>query len=68
MSKELEALKYLQGNFYIQEDRYSLESLSIIEQALTPPTEEEVCEVLSEYLKEKVTYSKQFGFVSNEGL
>ena len=32
---------------------------------VVPPTEEEVCKALSEYLKEKVTYSKQFGFVSN---
>ena len=61
--KELEALKYLKSNPYLKEDVYSSEALSYIEQALTPPTQEEVCEALSEYIKRTIEYyapAKQF--------
>lgn len=32
----------------------------IIKQALTPPTEQEVCEALGEYLERKVTYNASY--------
>ena len=47
LSKELEALKYLKSNPYLQEDRYSMEALSYFEKALTPPTEEEILTLLN---------------------
>ena len=56
--KELEALKYLKSNPYLKEDVYSSEALSYIEQALTPPTQEEVCKALSEYIQWDVIYIK----------
>ncbi len=60
MSKELEALKDLikrnnalknEGHFHIGKD-----TLDTISQALTPPTQEEVCKALSDYLGEKMIY------------
>lgn len=59
MSKPLEALEYLKANTYIKQDKYSMEALHYIEQALTPPTEKEVCEALNEYLKYKVFFDKE---------
>lgn len=58
MNKELEALNGL-AQFIIMNDTGTDESASAIEwhntlkQALTPPTSEEVCEVLSEYFIDK---------------
>lgn len=46
MSKELEAL----GQFRVMIGSLSLESIEIIEQALTPPTAEQVCEALNNFL------------------
>jgi len=63
MSKELEALRddlikittvpIMDGELYALEFRKKV--FKIIK-ALTPPTEEEVCEALGEYLNRKVTY------------
>ena len=55
MSKELEMLKYMKridGNLSREQNQRYAE----LENALTPPTEEEVCKALSEYLKGKVIY------------
>ena len=60
MSKELEALKDLikrnnaireEGHFHIGTD-----TINIIKKALTPPTADEVCMALSEWLITKVVY------------
>ena len=69
MSKELGALSYLvetaiYGN---KEDNRGkiFEAESILKQALTPPTEEEVCEALGEYLGEEVEHSNGM-FIAND--
>ena len=67
MNKELEALRTI-GNIRVKET-YSDEPSKVsdlktlfknqyllIKQALTPPTEEEVCKALSEYLGEEIIY------------
>jgi len=72
MSKELldnvytikNAITYLKGNSYIKEDSYSMEALYHIEKALTPPTAEEVCKALSEFVGREVSYTnKQFHYI-----
>jgi len=58
MSKELEALKRIE-KLVIDRHGYGkdyIEEISILEQALTPPTQEEVCEALSEYFGCKVNF------------
>lgn len=37
-----------------------------LERYLKPPTAEEVCKALSEYLKTPVEYNETFGFIANE--
>jgi len=60
MSKELEALKNVRENIwnipmkYIDETIH--EKLDIIKRALTPPTQEEVCEALSAWAGKKIKY------------
>ena len=66
MSKELEALERLYFNLNSLEycDNHTDEHIidggktdyDIIKQALTPPTAEEVCKVLSEYIQEPIIY------------
>ena len=69
MNKELEALDILRDMTF-EQNAFSQErndAIEIIEKALTPPTEEEVCKALSDYLKsrrdgriiDKVYYSKE---------
>jgi len=77
MSKELKALKRIVSEISnyklhgIGDDNWLgiqdvIKDVAILEKALTPPTADEVCEVLSDYLKDKVTYDDKFGFICNE--
>ena len=77
MSKELKALKGIRKAIaehlhkqtgvsvekhfeYLQNDT----EISIVEKALTPPTVEEVCKVLSEFVGREVSYTnKQFHYI-----
>ena len=71
MSKELDALKVL-GAYVIDHDELEdytwtisdKDEYKLIEQALTPPTEEEVCKALSEYYGEKVFLDKSYKLVA----
>ena len=57
MSKELEALEEVNNLIeYYGEESTTYDSWQVIIEALTPPTTDEVCEALSEYLKAKVNY------------
>ena len=61
MSKELEALKKVRNGSYDDYHSTSFENIyskefDMLEQALTPPTEEEVCKALSEYYGFEVMY------------
>jgi hypothetical protein len=56
MNKELEALKRLSGRYFreLPTNLQDSEDYQLLKQALTPPTSDEVCEALSEYLCEKI--------------
>ena len=61
MNKELEALRVLKANAILFDDGTDfgasmLEAISELDKYLTPPTADEVCEALSEYLKEPIKY------------
>lgn len=60
MSKELEALEYLQDVVYTFDNEQELidKAFNIVQQALIPPTQEEVCEALSDYLGENVLFDR----------
>ena len=64
MSKELEALKNVRENIWIIPMKYIDETihekLDIIKRALTPSTQEEVCEALSAYFKKEVKIDKRY--------
>ena len=50
MSKELEALENMKNDVEQADTCYSsVEDYDLLKQSLTPPTEEEVCQELSEY-------------------
>ena len=63
MSKEIEALEvlqnYVQVNETLETQEPYLKRLDAIRKALTPPTEQEVCEALGEYYDTKVYYEEQ---------
>lgn len=72
MNKELEALEKLAnttvaskiGNWgmeytKVKDFSYAQPLLDIIRKALTPPTSDEVCEALSAYYDDKVSYSNE---------
>lgn len=71
MSKELEAIKILKANAILFDDGTDfgasmLEAINDLDIYLTPPTEEEVCKALSEYIGDKVIYiddTFQFGSI-----
>ena len=56
MSKELEALREIFNGMYNKQG--FIKEFKAIERALTPPTADEVCEALSEALKQNVYYEK----------
>ena len=49
---------YLKGNPYLNEDRYSMEALHHIKEALVTPTADEVCEALEEETGKRVKYKE----------
>lgn len=76
MSKELEALeRILDGtvsvfnldDYYIVSEFVDEEDLDIIKQALTPPTADEVCKALSEWVDENdnITYPNEIYYDEN---
>ncbi len=81
MTKELEALKgikqaiaehlHKQTGVSVEKHFEHLQNdteISIVEQALTPPTEDEVIKALSKYFAKDVRYyAKQFYFIEYEG-
>lgn len=76
MSKALEVIKnnvdikkalgFAQACGYHADVQYALEKAVKLEQALTPPTEQEVCEALGEYLKRDVKYDGEYFYYSEE--
>ena len=73
--KELEALKRLRNGYddkYYKQFTSSAEmqdiDYNIVLKALTPPTQEEVCKALSEYLKEEVIYNERWGFMTKNSM
>ena len=65
MNKDLEALKTItQTNVAIDESVH-VEAVRVIEQALTPPTRNEVCKALSDYYKFKVDYCDKAFFLTS---
>jgi len=71
MSKELEAFERVwedcsQFDLDYVSKHNLMDDLREIEQALTPPTEEEVCKALSEYLKPHYTRNVKVTFENNE--
>ena len=61
MTKELEALKRMHQRAMKCEQNTNIQETSDyikLEQALTPPTQEEVCKVLSEYMNEPVWFDE----------
>lgn len=71
MSKEIEALKEIKRRIFVTEEELNkygnyrvavdnLEEYNIINKALTPPTEQEVCEALSEYYGKEVIVDKRY--------
>ena len=75
MSKELEALYRLVKERLANDDGKTHQTINIdisvsamkeVIQALTPPTADEVCEALSEYLDTNVEYHNRFGFICND--
>ena len=69
--KELEAL-YKIGTIPLQKNNSEWTTLSSRDEykellkALTPPTSDEVCKALSEYLREKITYNSESFFNERE--
>jgi len=55
MNKELKALDYLMKGDY-EKSAFDLPEYELVRKALTPPTAEEVCKAMSEYLGEEVRY------------
>lgn len=57
MSKELEALEEVNNliDYYVEEST-TYDSWQVIIEALTPPTADEVCKALSEFIDREVTY------------
>ena len=55
MSKELEALESIFNKPFTCDEEYTL-----LKQALTPPTAEQVCETLSEYMNVEVYYKEGY--------
>jgi len=71
MSKELEALENIKDiliSYNFAFDKYTADNFNLIEQALTPPTEQEVCDKLSEYFVDKYICedNKFFNYGGNE--
>lgn len=69
MSKELEALKLLEIEYNKLGYTIDIDSVDVIDllrRSLTPPTADEVCKALSEYLDKNVEYFNIFGFVCDE--
>lgn len=58
-----EVYKNRESEYYLETIRKTADEL---DRLLTPPTADEVCEALSEYLKTPVEYNETFGFIANE--
>lgn len=73
MSKEIEAIQVLKANAILFDDGTDygasmLEAIEVLDKYLTPPTEQEVCEALGEFLNEKVYYEESQYRVFSTGL
>lgn len=64
MSKELEALKEIYNGMYNKQG--FINEFKTIEQALTPPTQEEVCEAIMKHYRGKVVFYNEMARTFNE--